>query len=176
MHDEFSYLLAADTFTHGRLANPPHPMWTHLETFHEIFLVIKHAGAAYLIYMGIKLWRAPVIGANEEGAEDTGETRPLRIFLHAYIVTALNPKGIIFFIAFLPQFLDTARPVVPQMLICGATFLVLAIANAALYALMAAAARKTIRKPAVQRRVNRVGGSLLIGAGLLAIGWRHAKA
>jgi homoserine/homoserine lactone efflux protein len=148
-----------------------------LLTSATLFTILKWIGAAYLIYMGIRLWRAPVGEAGaEQGAEDTGETRPLRIFLHAYIVTALNPKGIIFFIAFLPQFLDTARPVVPQMLICGATFLVLAISNAALYALMAAAARKTIRKPAVQRRVNRVGGSLLIGAGLLAIGWRHAKA
>ena len=147
-----------------------------LLTSATLFTILKWIGAAYLIYMGIKLWRAPVVGAREEGAEDTGETRPLRIFLHAYIVTALNPKGIIFFIAFLPQFLDTSRPVVPQMLICGATFLVLAITNSALYALMAAAARQTIRKPAVQRRVNRVGGSLLIGAGLLAIGWRHARA
>ena len=147
-----------------------------LLTSATLFTILKWIGAAYLIYMGIRLWRAPVVGAKEEGVEDTGETRPLRIFLHAYIVTALNPKGIIFFIAFLPQFLDTTRPVVPQMLICGATFLVLAITNSALYALMAAAARQTIRKPAVQRRVNRVGGSLLIGAGLLAIGWRHARA
>ncbi len=151
-----------------------------LLTSATLFTVLKWIGAAYLIYMGIRLWRAPVGGAKDEAAADesasAGETRPLRILLHAYIVTALNPKGIIFFIAFLPQFLDTARPVVPQMLICGATFLVLAIGNAALYALMAAAARQTIRKPSVQRRVNRVGGSLLIGAGLLAIGWRHAKA
>ncbi|HYV88876.1 MAG TPA: LysE family translocator [Candidatus Polarisedimenticolia bacterium] len=149
-----------------------------------LFTALKWIGAAYLIYMGIKLWRVPVgrvpVGGEPGGertveSEEAGETRPLRIFLHAYVVTALNPKGIIFFIAFLPQFLDSSRPAIPQMLICGATFLVLAITNASLYALMAAAARQTIRKPVVQRRVNRIGGSLLIGAGLLAIGWRHAK-
>jgi len=139
-----------------------------------LFTALKWIGAAYLIYMGIKLWRVPVgrvpvgrvpVGGEPGGertveSEEAGETRPLRIFLHAYVVTALNPKGIIFFIAFLPQFLDSSRPAIPQMLICGATFLVLAITNASLYALMAAAARQTIRKPVVQRRVNRIGGSL----------------
>jgi threonine/homoserine/homoserine lactone efflux protein len=154
-----------------------------LMTSATLFTALKWIGAAYLIYMGIKLWRVPVGRASdgahsvESGgaADGAGETRALRIFLHAYVVTALNPKGIIFFIAFLPQFLDPSRPAIPQMLICGATFLVLAITNASLYALMAAAARQTIRKPVIQRRVNRIGGSLLIGAGLLAIGWRHAK-
>lgn len=141
-----------------------------------LFTVLKWIGAAYLIYMGIKLWRVRVAAVEEEDAEKTTETRPWRIFAHAYIVTALNPKGIIFFIAFLPQFLDTALPIVPQLLVAEVTFLVLAVTNASLYALMAAAARKTIRKPVIQRRVNRVGGSLLIGAGLLAIGWHHAKA
>ncbi len=146
-----------------------------LLTSATLFTVLKWIGAAYLIYMGIKLWRVPVGPAEKAEMEAAEETRPGRIFLHAYIVTALNPKGIIFFIAFLPQFLDTSHPIVPQMLLFEATFLVLAITNASLYALMAAAARQTIRKPAVQRRVNRIGGSLLIGAGLLAIGWRHAK-
>jgi threonine/homoserine/homoserine lactone efflux protein len=147
-----------------------------LLTSATLFTVLKWIGAAYLIYMGIKLWRVPVGSASKAEMQDTGETRPWRIFLHAYIVTALNPKGIIFFIAFLPQFLETSHPLVPQMLLFEATFLVLGMTNASLYALMAAAARKTIRKPAVQRGVNRIGGSLLIGAGLLAIGWRHAKA
>lgn len=141
-----------------------------------LFTVLKWVGAAYLIYMGIKLWRVQVAAVEEDAAGKPAETRPWRIFAHAYIVTALNPKGIIFFIAFLPQFLDTSLPIVPQLLVCEATFLVLAVTNASLYALMAAAARKTIRKPVIQRRVNRIGGSLLIGAGLLAIGWRHAKA
>jgi threonine/homoserine/homoserine lactone efflux protein len=147
-----------------------------LLTSATLFTVLKWIGAAYLIYMGIKLWRAPIGSGVGAEANAQAETKPWRIFLHAYVVTALNPKGIIFFIAFLPQFLNTAQPILPQMLLFEATFLVLAIGNASLYALMAAAARQTIRRPAVQRSVNRVGGTLLIGAGLLAIGWRHAKA
>ena len=147
-----------------------------LLTSATLFTVLKWIGAAYLIYMGVRLWRAPVGPANAAEANETAETKPWRIFLHAYVVTALNPKGIIFFIAFLPQFLNTAQPLLAQMLVFEVTFLVLAITNSSLYALMASAARQTIRSPVVQRTVNRVGGSLLIGAGLLAIGWRHAKA
>jgi len=82
----------------------------------------------------------------------------------------------VFFVAFLPQFLDLNRPLFNQMLIFETTFLVLATINAAAYALMASAARKTIRKPKVQAIVNRTGGSLLIGAGLLTAGLRRAGA
>jgi threonine/homoserine/homoserine lactone efflux protein len=137
-----------------------------------IFTVLKWIGAAYLIYMGVKLWRAPVGGLEGEAP---AETSSRRIFFHAYAVTALNPKSIIFFVAFLPQFLVTSQPLLPQMAIFETTFLVLATANATLYALMAAAARRKIRQPPVQRAVNRVGGSLLVGAGLLAAAWRHGQ-
>jgi threonine/homoserine/homoserine lactone efflux protein len=109
------------------------------------------------------------------GVSKPVETDPRRIFAHAYVVTALNPKGIVFFIAFLPQFFVTGRPVLPQMIIFEATFLVLATLNATIYGLVATAARRTIRKPRVQRAVNRVGGSFLIGAGLLAATWRRAS-
>lgn len=142
-----------------------------------LFTFLKWIGAAYLVYLGIKLWRAPVAaGPAEEAAADTRKERPLRIFLHTYVVTALNPKSIIFFVAFLPQFLDASRPLPGQMVIFEATFLVLATINAALYGILASMARKTIRKPGVQRAVNRVGGSLMIGAGCLALGWRRAVA
>jgi threonine/homoserine/homoserine lactone efflux protein len=77
-------------------------------------------------------------------------------------------------VAFLPQFLVPTLPWLPQMVIFETTFLVLAIINAALYGLLASAARNTIRKPSVQRVVNRTGGSLLIGAGLLTLGWKRA--
>lgn len=143
-----------------------------------LFAALKWIGAAYLVYLGIKLWRAPVpqgAAGPEEGEANAGE-RPMRIFLHTYVVTALNPKSILFFVAFLPQFLDTSRPLFGQMAIFEVTFLVLATVNAALYGLLASMARRSIRKPRVQRAVNRVGGSLMIGAGLLAAGWRRAQA
>ncbi|MGA3251474.1 MAG: LysE family translocator, partial [Paraburkholderia sp.] len=68
-----------------------------------LFTALKWVGAAYLIYLGIKLWRAP---AQAPDAPDTAETRTSRIFAHAFAVTALNPKSIIFFVAFVPQFID----------------------------------------------------------------------
>lgn len=139
-----------------------------------IFTALKWIGAAYLIYLGIKLWRAPV--ATKQGEAEDAPVKaenPLRIFLHAYLVTALNPKSIIFFVAFLPQFIDAARPVVGQLVIFEITFLILATTNATLYALLAAMARKQIRKPRVQQVVNRTGGTLMIGAGLLAVGWKR---
>ncbi|MBM3597434.1 MAG: LysE family translocator [Alphaproteobacteria bacterium] len=138
----------------------------------DLFTVLKWIGAVYLVYLGIKLWRAPV--TTGEGEAAAAETSSTRIFLHAFAVTALNPKGIVFFVAFLPQFLDPARPFLPQMAICMATFLVLATTNALAYGLMAAAARRAIRRPQVQRGVNRVGASFLIGAGVLTAAWRRA--
>jgi threonine/homoserine/homoserine lactone efflux protein len=137
-----------------------------------LFTVLKWVGAAYLVYLGIRLWRAPVAAdaANGTAPAVSGQ----RMLLHSFWVTVLNPKGIVFFVAFLPQFLNPAAPLLPQMLILAATFLVLAALNASAYAFAAAAARGAIRRPAVQRAVNRTGGTLLIGAGLLAAAWRRA--
>ncbi|AYD00889.1 LysE family translocator [Neorhizobium sp. NCHU2750] len=147
-----------------------------LATSAMLFTLLKWVGAAYLIYLGIKLWRAPVAG---QAAADEGETPsvlPLRVFLHTYAVTALNPKSIVFFVAFLPQFLDLARPLFFQMVVFEVTFLVLATINATLYGLLASMARDTIRQPKVQKVVNRTGGTLMIGAGLLSLGFKRAAA
>lgn len=140
----------------------------------SLFTALKWIGAAYLVYLGVRLWRAPVAPQAADAHAPAVATR--RIFLHAYVVTALNPKSIVFFVAFLPQFLDPAGPVALQLVVFEATFLVLATLNAAAYALLASTMRGAIRRPAVQRAVNRIGGSLMIGAGLLAAGWRRAAA
>ena len=146
-----------------------------LATSAALFTLLKWVGAAYLIYLGVKLWRAPVAtGDSSAEAGSPPREKPLRIFLHTYVVTALNPKSIIFFVAFLPQFLNATQPILPQVIIFETTFLILAIINAGFYALMASMARKSIRKPGVQRAVNRVGGSLMIGAGALAATWKRA--
>jgi len=101
-----------------------------LATSAAIFTVLKWVGAAYLIWLGIKLWRAPVAAGGDADVETTPTERPLRIFFHTYAVTALNPKSIVFFVAFLPQFLDLGQPLFTQMAIFELTFLTLAIVNA----------------------------------------------
>jgi threonine/homoserine/homoserine lactone efflux protein len=137
-----------------------------------IFTALRWIGGAYLVYLGVKLWRAPIRQADVA----TPDVKPLRMFAHSYAVTALNPKSIIFFVAFVPQFLDAGKPFLTQVVTLEATFVVLATCNAALFAVLAAAARQRLRQARVERAVNRAGGSLLIGAGILAVGWRKASA
>jgi threonine/homoserine/homoserine lactone efflux protein len=131
------------------------------------FTVIKLAGGLYLLYLASKLLRA--------GTSPIAVTTPdaprsrWRLFANTYLVTALNPKGIIFFVAFLPQFLNPYAPVPPQLWILAATFVVLATVNAAFYATFASGARRLLESPRAQRRFNFLGGSLIGLAGVWAL-------
>ncbi|HEY8382804.1 MAG TPA: LysE family transporter [Microvirga sp.] len=138
-----------------------------------IFTLLKWVGAAYLIWLGIKLWRA---GGSLEAAPRRDATSAAKMLGHAWLVTALNPKGLTFFVAFLPQFIDPKLAFLPQVTVFGATFLVLAFANAIGYALVASRARAAVRNPKVIGVVNKVGGSFLIGAGIATVGWRAGQA
>jgi threonine/homoserine/homoserine lactone efflux protein len=89
-------------------------------------------------------------------------------FSSAYVVTALNPKGIVFFVAFMPQFVRPSAPAAPQLVLLGATFVVLATVNASLYALFAGRFRQLIATPRAHAWFNRCGGTALIGAGVAA--------
>jgi homoserine/homoserine lactone efflux protein len=139
----------------------------------DLFAVLKWIGAAYLIYLGIKLWRTPP--ALDTVSPTAGRRSATAMMGHAFAVTALNPKSILFFVAFLPQFIRADAPVTPQLVLLGTTFLVLAVANAAAYALLAGGIRDTVRKPSVLKTINRVGGSVLIGAGILTAALRRAN-
>lgn len=143
-----------------------------LATSAVLFTALKWVGAAYLVWLGLKLWRAAGAPATVE-AKGTGTAA--RMLVHAWLVTALNPKSITFFVAFLPQFLDTAAPLLPQMIVFEATFLVLAAANAFGYALAASRARRACASPRVLAWINRLGGSLLIGAGIATVSWRNSQ-
>jgi len=93
---------------------------------------------------------------------------------HAWLVTTLNPKSIVFFVAFLPQFLDPAGPFWTQMAIFEATFVVLAFANAFGCAVLAARARRLASSPRALQILNRAGGTALIAAGAAAVTARTA--
>jgi len=129
-----------------------------------LFTIFKWIGALYLMYLGIKLWKLnPEDNSVQDNAKNTS-TRSL--FKSSFIVTALNPKGIAFFVAFLPQFIDPLKPALSQLTLLGGTFLVLATINAALYALFAGQLGEHMKKRKIRKWFNRCGGSALFGAGI----------
>jgi threonine/homoserine/homoserine lactone efflux protein len=133
-----------------------------------LFTVLKWAGAAYLVWLGLALWRAPV------QAEAAPPLPPRRAARDAFLVTALNPKSIAFFVAFVPQFLDPARPFAAQAAVLVASFVTLGAVNAAGYALLAGRLSGAVRRPAVRRAFNRTGGVLLVGAGVATAAMRRS--
>lgn len=135
------------------------------------FTVFKWAGAAYLIWLGVKIWRAPVDPAAVERAASGSHRRRA---VQGFVVTALNPKSLAFFVAFLPQFMTPDAPVLPQLAILAPTFAGLAALTNGGYALLAGSVRSRLRSPAVLRAINRVGGGFLIGAGVLTAAMRRA--
>ena len=138
-----------------------------LATSASWFTVIKWAGGLYLFYLGIKLLRAGV-----SSAKLTAPAAPKsrwRLFANMYLVSALNPKGIVFYVAFLPQFINPKGDVNQQLWILAATFVALAVVNASLYAVFAVSARNLLASPRAQQRFHMAGGSLLSAAGVWAL-------
>ena len=138
-----------------------------LATSAFLFMLVKWVGGLYLVFLGIKLFRSGVAMPIAAAVPSTDSKR--KLFLNTYAVTALNPKGIIFFVAFVPQFIRTEGNVAAQLWVLAATFVVLATINATLYAVFAASARKFLAGGHAQRAFNTVGGSLLVGAGTWAL-------
>ena len=131
------------------------------------FTAIKWVGGLYLLYLGVKLLRAGI--ASTELALPALPGSYWKLFANTYLVTALNPKGIVFFVAFLPQFIDPGADAARQLWILGATFVVMAPINATLYAVFAGAARRLLSSAGAQRRFNLSGGALLSAAGVWAL-------
>jgi threonine/homoserine/homoserine lactone efflux protein len=136
------------------------------------FTLVKWAGGLYLIALGIRLLRAGASAALPVAPAATGSR--WRLFANTYLVTALNPKGIVFFVAFLPQFINAQGDVAAQLWLLAVTFVVLATVNATLYALFAASARRLLSSSTAQRRFNLMGGTLLSLAGVWALMARRA--
>ena len=124
---------------------------------------VRLFGAAYLIWLGIKLIRFPVEGIGGEAAAPP----PPRggFFLQGLLVLVSNPKLLIFFGAFLPQFMDMNRDHASQAMLLGVTFMVIAAVTDGSYALLAGRAR-TLFSARRTRLVSRISGSFMIGGGI----------
>lgn len=130
------------------------------------FEAVRWAGACYLIYLGARMLRGRAAAWT---ADDVSLVSRRRLFASMYAITALNPKGVVFYVGFLPQFVDPGAGTGMQLLVLGSTFIALAAANAAAYAAGASFVRRSVFSSAVQSRFHRVGGSVLVGAGVWAL-------
>ena len=134
-----------------------------LQTVSIVFQFFKWIGAAYLFWLGIRMWRSE--SESLELAETIDTEVWHAIMANAFVITALNPKSIVFFLAFLPQFINSEKSFITQSLILGSTFLGLALLSVVLYSLLSSFIGQQMRLPLIHRWTNRIGGSLLIGAG-----------
>jgi threonine/homoserine/homoserine lactone efflux protein len=126
--------------------------------------VMKWVGGAYLVWLGVQVWRSPPIGLDIREGEGTGAGWTM--FRQGALSALTNPKGILFFVAFLPQFIDPARSLAVQFVIMAGTFAVIEIATEVFIASMAHRISPWLKR--VGRRFNQACGGLFaaIGAAL----------
>ncbi len=131
------------------------------------FTAIKWLGAAYLVWLGVAQWRAPAFGVDAQAAQRGLAGTPRELVLRGFLVNATNPKGILFMLAVLPQFIDPARAQLPQYLICAATLFFTDLVVMSAYTALAAKVLRALREPHHVRWINRTFGGLFIAAGAL---------
>ncbi|MBV1786925.1 LysE family transporter [Marinobacterium sp. D7] len=129
----------------------------------SLFMAIKWIGAGYLIWLGITLWRSHT-GLKLGLSSSTGKRQR---FISAYLVNITNPKGIIFLIALVPQFMDPTLPRLPQLLVIAITLLIVDWSVMTGYSGLASRLRYLMQSPKAVRWQNRLSGTALILAGLV---------
>ena len=127
---------------------------------HDIYDVTARSVVRFAVVVGM-------IRSGSAGSPAVPTSSPRRKFTHAFAVTASNPKDILFFLAFLPQFVNPTQPANPQLALLGATFVILSAVNATAYSYLSGSAGNRIRNPRFLRRLRAFGGSILVGAGVL---------
>jgi homoserine/homoserine lactone efflux protein len=129
------------------------------------FSVLKLIGAAYLAYLGLKLWRA-VPPAEEETAVAKRAKARGQFLLEGFLINATNPKGMIFMLAVLPPFIDLHRPKIPQYLTIAWTMVAVDLVVMAVYTALGAQLLRIMKRPRNQRILNRGFGTIFIAAAI----------
>lgn len=140
-----------------------------------LFSILKWLGVAYLVYLGIVQFRARGDDGDDETTTTPGVLSRRALVLQGFLVNTTNPKGIVFMLAVLPQFIDPDAAQIPQYVICGATLVFTDIVVMNGYAFFASRTLRLLRTPTRSNWINRVFGGLYVGAaGLLAAFGRHS--
>ena len=140
------------------------------------FTTIKWLGAGYLVWLGIQQWRAPTFEVDADGRDGAlvnGARTGAELFLRGFLVNATNPKGVLFMLAVLPQFIDPTKAVVPQMLILAATSMLPEFCILLGYGWLAYRALHASARFGVSRNMNRwlawIEGAGLLGCATLVL-------
>ncbi|WP_315831619.1 LysE family translocator [Bradyrhizobium prioriisuperbiae] len=137
---------------------------------HEMFLLIKWFGAAYLIWLGVATFRGR---SSSFSVSPARRTQLSRVFANGVALQLANPKALLFFLALLPQFIDPAGPIVSQIVILGVTSVVLEFLALLAYSTAASRCGAAVMRSRFARWIDRMAGSCLIGAGLLTAAIRR---
>lgn len=132
-----------------------------------LFDVIRYAGAAYLLYLGVRQWRSRTVDVEEESTERVPEA-PWSMMRRGLLVNLTNPKAIVFFLAFMPQFIRPEKSLPQQYTVLGVTVVVIDILVMwFFFAVAAQGLQRLTRSARGQRRLNRFFGGLFVGVGAL---------
>lgn len=138
------------------------------------FAIVKWVGVAYLVWLGIQQWRAPAFAVDAQAAKRALGASPRELAVRGFLVNATNPKGILFMLAVLPQFVDPARPQALQYAICGLSLAVTDLVVMSGYTLFAARVLVVLREPHHVRLLNRAFGGLFVAAGAALATFKRA--
>jgi homoserine/homoserine lactone efflux protein len=138
------------------------------------FAAVKWLGVAYLVWLGIEQWRAPAFAVDAKAAEAALPVTPRELVFKGFLVNATNPKGIVFMLAVLPQFIDPSRPQLPQYAICGATLVFTDLVVMSGYTAFASRVLRLLREPHHIKALNRTFGALFVAAGAVLATFKRA--
>ena len=145
-----------------------------LEAWPRLFDALRLTGAAYLVWLGVKSWRAKAsaIDIRDESAGARSAKRAA-LFRNGFLVASSNPKAILFAAALLPQFIDASRPVLPQFAVLVSTFAVIEVSWYAVYASLGARIGDKLKSANVAQAFNRLTGGVFVGFGAMMALVRH---
>ncbi len=137
------------------------------ENYSGLFTVIRFVGAGYLLYLGWKMWTAEIDTDFTQGRASSGAW--LSGFMQGFLISASNPKVILFYIAFLPTFIDLSSLNSSDIVLTSVLTLLALMAGLMMVAIGASSVRKYLKSRQAIQRLNRTAGSIMIGAGLFLV-------
>jgi homoserine/homoserine lactone efflux protein len=140
-----------------------------LLAFPTLFSIMKLVGAIYLVYLGVHMWFDP---SSHTANEEKTITKKNQLTLKAFLITILNPKSFLFFVAFMPQFVSKNSAFMPQIIILGGTFLGIGLLNDITYTVLANKIAQYLNHRS-QKLIHKIGAINMIVTGILVFCLKH---